>query len=176
MPRPRVRTTAVLFVAALSLGACSDDETTETADPTGTSAPSVTLPAESGFDHGSAMTAPGGTGATEGLTPDEEMQEWCDTYPGIALSAEAAVVKFTEGAVCPGYITVRLGTPVSFKNLTEAPQTVRVTANDGTTLAASPEMAPGQTWSHTLDEVATYDFYTSALPDLRGAIEVQEPE
>lgn len=175
MARPRARTAVLLATCALTLGAlgaCSDaDEGSETAGAPGTSLPVVTLPEESGFGHGGGTSAPKGTGV---LSPAEEMQEWCDTYPGVALSAEDAVVKFAEDAVCPAYVTVVAGTPVSFKNLTAAPQTVKITDADDAVLAESPSIEPGQSWSHALDEPATYNFYTTALPDLRGAIEVQE--
>ncbi len=94
--------------------------------------------------------------------------------PGEILSADEAVVRFTPEQVCPGYVTIVPGTPVTFLNADTVEHTITITegnAPDGTvvTTGIAP---PGGTWVQTFDALGTFSYLTDAIPSFRGTVEV----
>lgn len=151
--------------AALLFGtaACSSDS--KTATPS-TSGPAATTPATN------APTS-AGSGSTTTLSVPEN---WCQSrMPGELLSAEEAVVRFQAGAICPGYVTVKTGTPITFQNIDSTTHTVVI--GTGLTpdkdVVASQELAPGATWVQTYDAPVTYNYFVNGFEGFRGTLEVR---
>jgi plastocyanin len=102
----------------------------------------------------------------------------CDSVvPGEVVDASKAVVVFDPGSVCPGWVTVEQGTPVTFRNDDSAAHTVVITATqlpDAAEVARFTIPADGSQPFDTLG-VATMGFSTDALPGFRGTVEVVAP-
>ena len=166
-PSPTRRTTiatrmalAALAVATpIGLAACSDDEA---------SAPEqVPLAIEE---------------AAPGTVPPPTMPTDCVDYPpGDILSAAEANVRFSTESVCPGYVTITVGTPVTFTNTIDESFDVTVTTLelDGT-LGEIPFFArtipPLGTVDYTFEEEGLYAYRLDALEGFKGTIEVLPPE
>lgn len=105
----------------------------------------------------------------------------CESHPpGVVLSREQAIVQFDPERVCPGYITVLVGTPVSFVNQGDASATVTVaeTATTGELGATLLDVTvrPGDYVEYTPVATGFLSFATDALPSFRGTVEVQAAE
>lgn len=145
----------VALAASAALG-CSSSST-DTAS-TGSSAPT------------SSVT--GATAAGPGTT--EAGGRCVSRMPGEILTADEAVVHFSPSQVCPGYVTVAPGTPVSFVNEDTQAHTITITEGnlpDGAVVTTT-SVATGETWVQTFDAVGTFSYVTDAIPTFRGAIEV----
>lgn len=164
----RSRPTSSLLGAALGVAlvfgaaACSSASKSES---TASSAPATTP----------ATNAPtsAGSGSTTTLSVPEN---WCQSrMPGELLSAEEAVVRFQAGAICPGYVTVKTGTPITFQNIDSTTHTVVI--GTGLTpdkdVVASQELAPGATWVQTYDAPVTYNYFVNGFEGFRGTLEVR---
>jgi hypothetical protein len=102
----------------------------------------------------------------------------CESHPpGVVLSREQAIVQFDPERVCPGYVTVVVGTPVSFVNQgdTAASITVTETATTGVLGATLLDVSvgPGEYVEYTPDAAGFLAFSSDALPSFRGTVEVQ---
>jgi hypothetical protein len=97
--------------------------------------------------------------------------------PGIVVDSSKAIVYFDTESVCPGWVTVEQGTPVTFTNRGSAEYTVVVTATqlpDSAEVARFTIPAGGSQPLDTRD-VAMMGFSTNALPGFRGTVEVVAP-
>ncbi len=98
--------------------------------------------------------------------------------PGEILTEAEAVVRFSTAKACPGYVTVRPGTEVTFHN--EDSTAHRVTINGtnatGETLpeVASGVAQPGATWVLAFDDLGMFSYTLDAIPTFRGTVEVTE--
>lgn len=97
--------------------------------------------------------------------------------PGIVVDSSKAVVFFDTESVCPGWVTVEQGTPVTFTNKGSAEHTVVINA---TQLPDSAEVArftipAGASQPLDTRDVAMMAFTTDALPGFRGTVEVVAP-
>ncbi len=97
--------------------------------------------------------------------------------PGQILTADEAVVRFSPSQVCPGYVTIALGTPVTFKNQDTSAHTITITEGNmpGGKTVTSGTAEPGQVWVRTFDTVGTFTYVTDAIPSFRGTVEVTAP-
>jgi hypothetical protein len=98
--------------------------------------------------------------------------------PGVVVGESQAIVYFDPQGVCPGWVTVTQGTPVTFANDGLAPSTVVVTV---TQMPGSDEVArftipAGGSQPLDTPDVATMAFTTDALPGFRGTVEVVGPD
>jgi plastocyanin len=152
-------------VAALAATgtACSDDSTGDGASAT--------------------SQAGDGTTTTTNLLDAHEgpNQLGCVTRaPGEPLSRDEAIVRFTTEQVCPGYVTVVAGTPVTFVNEDDVPHTVTVQVMDATgtlgEVVLDEEIPPGEYLEQQYLEPGILAFTTEALPAFRGTVEVQDAE
>lgn len=160
----RARTTlAVVAVAVLAVAsvACSSDDTTDRATGDGGA----------------------GTTSTTNLLDAHEgpNQLGCVTRaPGEPLSRDEAIVRFTPEQVCPGYVTVVAGTPVTYVNEDDVPHTVTVQAMAASgelgEIVLEEEIPPGDYVEQQLLEPGILAFTTDALPAFRGTVEVQEAD
>lgn len=105
----------------------------------------------------------------------------CESHPpGVVLSREQAIVQFDPERVCPGYVTVLVGTPVSFVNQGDAVATVTVTETAATgELGATlldVAVGPGEYVEYTPVTAGFLAFATDALPSFRGTVEVRAAE
>lgn len=169
MARSRFCSLAVgIALAALTVGdtACSSDSNDNaTGGPAPTAAPAT---ASDSTDGGSAAH---GASSTPSVP-----ENWCVSHmPGEILTAEEAVVRFQGGAICPGYVTVRPGTPITFQNIDDVAHTVVI----GTGLTPdedvleSTQLTPGQSWAKTFDEPQTVNYFVDGFEGFRGTLEVR---
>ncbi|WP_334144747.1 cupredoxin domain-containing protein [Rhabdothermincola sp.] len=121
-------------------------------------------------------TTAGATGAPAPTTgPRSSAPNACDSkMPGEVMTAEEAVVRFSDQQVCPGYVTVALGTPVTWRNTGQA--TYTVTIKDGP-LPTSAELRrervePGASVAVELPS-GQFAWTTDALEAFVGTVEVQ---
>lgn len=170
MRSPALRPTLVVVLVAIvaaTLGACSstgDESTTVTTTTTTTAA------------SGPSGTATAGT-ATNGTTADRDPLAECPhRLPGELLTADEAVVRFSPTRICPGYVTVGLGTEVTFVNLGVEPYDVTIWSGMAAAASDTPlvttSVAPGDRWGWTPPEVAVYTYRTGAIETMTGTIEV----
>lgn len=143
------------------LTACSDDDPAPTAAPSGDSAMGAT--------------------STTDLLDQEGVTLGCASLPpGEPMSRQQATVRFQPEQVCPGYVTVVLGTPVGFVNEGPDPSSLRVFAAEATgqegEVLIDREVAPGEVIDQDFDQPGIYGYETDALPSFRGTVEVQAPD
>jgi plastocyanin len=123
------------------------------------------------------------TTAAEGTTPgtatdstDAGRQGFDCTFrmPGEILTADEAVVRFDPTGVCPGYVTIAPGTPVTWQNIDTVEHTVTITEGNlpGGKEVATGTVPPGGTWVRTFDSEGFSLFVTDAIPAFRGVVEV----
>lgn len=121
-------------------------------------------------DDATPTTAPATSETASGA-----LENCSSRMPGEALSAAEAVVLFSQQAVCPAYVTVVVGTPVTWHNLDDVARTVRIV--DGQTedgeLIEEIALQPDEQAERTFDEPGFLTFTTDALPDARGTVELQ---
>lgn len=148
---------------AITSTACSDDRTGDEASP----------PSQAGD----------GTTTTTNLLDAHEgpNQLGCVTRaPGEPLTRDEAIVRFTTEQVCPGYVTVIAGTPVTFVNEDDVPHTVTVQVMDATgtlgDVVLREEVPAGEYVEQQFVEPGILAFTTDALPAFRGTVEVQAAE
>lgn len=125
---------------------------------------------------GPPPTTTGAFGAPAPTTrPRSSAPNACDSkMPGEVMTAEEAVVRFSDQQVCPGYVTVALGTPVTWRNTGQT--TYTVTIKDGP-LPSSPELRrervePGASVAVELPS-GQFAWTTDALEAFVGTVEVQ---
>lgn len=120
---------------------------------------------------GASTPATGGQTTTPVIDDDGR----CITrMPGEILSADEAVVRFTPVQVCPGYVTIAPGTPVTFTNADTVVHTITITEGnmpDGAVVATGTA-EPGGSWVQTFDTLGSYSYVTDAIPSFRGTVEV----
>jgi plastocyanin len=144
-----VRRAAVICFALVAVGCGSDD----------------------GGDDATSTTAE--PGSTENAS--DALENCSSRMPGEALSAAEAVVLFSQEAVCPAYVTVVVGTPVTWHNLDDVERTVRIVdgqTEDGELVEEIP-LQPDEQAERTFEEPGFLTFTTDALPDARGTVELQ---
>lgn len=102
----------------------------------------------------------------------------CDgAIPGEVVDSSKAVIFFDPESVCPGWVTVEQGTPVTFTNRGSAEYTVVANATqlpDSAEVARFTVPAGGSQPLDTRD-VGMMGFSTTALPGFRGTVEVVAP-
>lgn len=116
------------------------------------------------------LSACGGDRETtpETTTPD------CPTFMlGEVLTAPEAHVLVSSERVCPGYVTVNPGTPVTFENRDDEPLTVSITEGweESSDEVTSLEVGPGATAEFVSEEPAVRYFRLSMVPTFLGTIE-----
>jgi plastocyanin len=108
-------------------------------------------------------------------TASDALENCSSRMPGEALSAAEAVVLFSQEAVCPAYVTVVVGTPVTWRNVDDVERTVRIV--DGQTedgeVIEELTLQPDEQAVRTFDDPGFLTFTTDALPDARGTVELQ---
>ena len=163
-PRPptgrRGRARAVALVAALAVvvtvaAGCSSDD---------------------GPDDAAATTT-----TTDDLLDQRGKTLGCASLPpGEPMTRAQAVVRLSPEQVCPGYVTVVAGTPVSFVNEGEATTTIIVTESgpDGSLGATllDETIEPAATVEQPFDVPGTYAYSSDMIPSFRGTVEVQTDE
>jgi hypothetical protein len=100
-----------------------------------------------------------------------------DVEPGVVVDDTLAIVRFDPEKVCPGWVTVERGTPVTFVNDDVVERTVVVTASQLPDSAQIARIVLPAGAIRTLDTagVARMGFATDALPGFRGTVEVIDP-
>lgn len=172
---PRRRHAAVAGALAgtlLVLGAagCGGDTTTA---PT-TSSPASTGPTTSVTPTDAAHGHIGGTDNTG--VPGPGGATCISKAPGELYTAAEAVIRFSPESICPGFVTVAPGTPVTFANLGTEAYTVtlsRGTQADAPVLATET-VAPGATWVQTFDATGDVTFRISAIRGFLGTIHIPQ--
>ena len=155
----RTALAAAALLAVVGLAACGDDG--------------------DGTPRQVALTVPD---APQGTNPVPTMPDDCTDYtPGEILSAAEAVVTFSTEIVCPGYVTITVGTPVTFTNTADTSLTVEVTSTDRSgALDDLPffgrSIAPFGSVEYTFTETGLFAYTVDALEGFRGTIEVLPPE
>ncbi|MEJ5254109.1 MAG: hypothetical protein WHS89_02050 [Acidimicrobiales bacterium] len=154
--RPRPAPTAVVAITvAVALTACSTgDDRGDRAEPARTTS-----------------TTAATTSAIAGTPPNA-----CDSkMPGEVMTAEEAVIRFSSQQVCPGYVTVALGTPVTWRNTGDAVYTVTIKAGPlpSSTAIRQERVDPGATVVVELPTAGQFAWTTDALEAFVGTIEVQ---
>lgn len=156
----------VLLGASVGLVACSKDDAATTTASSTTRAPGTTI---------DPLRDPDGAfGGNHGTVPEN----WCDSKaPGVPVPAAEAVVKFDRQQVCPGYVTVALGTEVTWRNLDSIPHVVTITTSVGSDeVVDQATVAAGSEWKRTFDTAGSFGYRTDAIPSMRGTVEVQGPD
>lgn len=179
-PLTTLALSGIALLAAVSSGACSKQET---ASPTPTTAAGGTPTIQGLHDSGPVTPA---TGPLEGCI---------SKVPGEFLTEAEAVVRLSPSAVCPGFVTVKPGTTVTFTN-TDAtkPHTLVITRGTAapttterdpsapasavpTTAAEAPVLSTtipaGGTATQTFDTAGQFTFTTDAIPGYRGTVDVR---
>jgi len=170
-PRPWYPSTllagAALAAAALLAG-CGSSSSASGPQPTSVSetvaAPSSTLDPNAGMF---------GTTDTSPTIPGQCVSR----MPGQGLTPDEAVVYFSTQSVCPGYVTVGVGVPVTFANTDAVAHRVTVNAGaagTGNTLLDTV-IEPGQSYLRAFTSPGVMVYQTDALPSFRGTIEVLPP-
>ncbi len=155
-------TAALAVVLTASLAGCSNRGGSGGGTDTDRAAPPTTT-----------VGAPGAPAPTTG--PRNSAPNACDSkMPGEVMTAEEAVVRFSDQQVCPGYVTVALGTPVTWRNTGQT--TYTVTIKDGP-LPSSPDLQrervePGASVAVELPS-GQFAWTTDALEAFVGTVEVQ---
>jgi plastocyanin len=153
-----VRKITVLFTIAVVLGptaivGCSDDNAAKPATSTTTSLP---------------------VASADPMLPNNKGAGGCPSrMPGELLLAEEAVVKFTPESVCPGYVTVLPGTPVTWQNNGKESATVTVTRSDNGDAVVTFDLAAGATHVVPFDTAGTFLYRVSSLPAFTGTVEAR---
>lgn len=100
-----------------------------------------------------------------------------DVEPGVVVDRSLAVVHFDTEHVCPGWVTVEQGTPITFTNDGGTAHTVVVTATQtpDSEEVARFTVAPGASQPFDTLDQGRLGFSTDALPGFRGTIEVVAP-
>jgi len=115
-------------------------------------------------------------GASTSTSPGTAVAEGqcISRMPGEILTADEAVVRFSTTRVCVAYVTIKPGTPVTFKNEDSVAHTISITETDLTTGApvADGVAGPGLTWVRTFDTEGVFSFVTDAIPSFHGTVEV----
>jgi plastocyanin len=157
---------ATLATAAVGLLAAGLTGCSSSSDDAATTTTTVFTPAAT-----SAQTTlpPGST------TTLEVPEGWCQSFPpGQVLTPEQANVRVRDGAICPGYITVLPGTPITFSNLDSVDHTVvigsELTPDEG--VVDSKDLAPDDTWVVTYDADVTYNYFVTSFEGFRGVLQV----
>jgi plastocyanin len=120
--------------------------------------------------NGSATISPETTTTSAGFS--------CDSVvPGEVVDASKAVITFDRESVCPGWVTVEQGTPVTFTNKDSVSHTVVINATQLPDAAEITRFTIPAGGSQPLDarDVAMMGFTTDALPGFRGTVEVVAP-
>lgn len=118
-----------------------------------------------------------------GMGPGGETAEGdCPSrMPGEPLTADEAVVKFNVERICPAYVTIELGTPVTWINDGTEIALVKVTGYQAPSPGASlpvvtqHPVGPGETWVWTPEEAGMLGFRIDLVEAFVGTIEVQIP-
>lgn|GEM_PF-3428973 len=94
--------------------------------------------------------------------------------PGEVLTAEQAVVSFTPERVCPGYVTIAPGTPVTFRNDDDVAHAVTISAGNlpGGASVAEQSIEPGATWVQPFATAGMFSYATDAIPSFTGTVDV----
>jgi plastocyanin len=148
MRRPSTLLAASLLATMGLLTACSDDQSTTTTTST--------------------TVAVGDTSSTTGAD--------CNAKPpGELMTPQEAVIRFSNEAVCPGYVTVLTGTAVTWENTGTEPYTVVVRADPTPDAPVYTEQTiePGGAWQYDFVEPDQYVWRTDALEAFVGYVEVQ---
>lgn len=93
--------------------------------------------------------------------------------PGDILSAEDAIVRFSPGMVCPGYVTVNPGTPVGFLNLSDKPETVKLAPEANGTPVWTATLDPGASKEFPTEDLGVLYYQVSAISSFVGTVEVK---
>lgn len=112
------------------------------------------------------------TTSTTGRTPPNA----CDSkMPGQVMTAEEAVVRFSNQQVCPGYVTVALGTPVTWQNTGDAVYTITIKDGPlpGSTAVRLERIDPGASVVVDFPSAGQFAWTTDALEAFVGTVEVQ---
>jgi plastocyanin len=99
--------------------------------------------------------------------------ECAQHMPGDLLTADEAMVIFDAEHVCLGYVTVVVGTAVTWHNSDDVERRVIVEDGNGTALMTF-DIAPKGTAQRALKVAGVYHFRTSAIETFVGTIEVQK--
>ncbi|MFN8037745.1 MAG: hypothetical protein U0Q07_00920 [Acidimicrobiales bacterium] len=168
--RRRLATAAGLVLLA-GLAACGKDATpssspstspaTTVAATTGTTAAANPLMAHGDPESNTGVPGPGGSTCIS-------------KAPGEVYSASEAFIRFSPETICPGFVTVTVGTPVTFDNRDTAPHEVRITrgAAADAPVVASQTVAPGQQWAQSWSAADNLAFRIDAIPSFVGTITV----
>lgn len=170
-PRPRYSSTLLAGAALTSvlvLAGCGSNSATSGPQPTSVSetvaAPSSTIDPNAGMF---------GTTDTSPTVPGQCVSR----MPGQGLTPDEAVVYFSTESVCPGYVTVGVGVPVTFANTDDVAH--RVTVHTGATgtgdTLLDTTIEPGQSYLRAFTSPGVLTYQTDALPSFRGTIEVLPP-
>lgn len=152
---------AVVCLAIPTAGACSSTDDTVTSASTSSTA---------------TAAASAGTAAPDGTGVSDPLGECPHRYPGEILTAEEATVRFSPARICPGYVTVALGTEVTFVNIGADASTVSLW-NGISAPAADPTIVtetiePGDRWAWTPPAEGVFTYRIDAIPSFNGTIEV----
>ena len=163
--RPRVRSLGVILVAVGCFGSfgCSNGGNDVDGGDSATSTSSVVVEGALEWSEAEPQAVP------------ESGDAFCPpSMPGEEMSAAEAVVRFSPSQICPGYVTVRPGTLVTFENLGDA--AVKVTITDGPKASAkeltATELAPKQAMKTTFESPGSVYYLVSSIESFRGTIEV----
>ena len=169
--RPRLAAAAAAELLLLGLAACGKDATpapgasstpaTTAAATTGTTATPNPLMAHGDPESNTGVPGPGGSSCIS-------------KAPGEVYSAAEAVIRFSPETICPGFVTVPVGTPVTFDNRDTAPHEVKITrgAAPDAPVIASQTVAPGQQWAQSWSAADNLAFRIDAIPSFVGTITV----
>lgn len=98
--------------------------------------------------------------------------------PGEILTEAEAVVAFSTTKACPGYVTIRPGTEVTFRNEDSVAHRITINGTNATgeklPVVANGTAQPGATWAHTFDDLGMFSYTLDAIPTFRGTVEVTE--
>lgn len=172
------RATALTMVATLSLalaaGGCGKDEPSPASQGPGT-APTTSAAATATTDQ---LLAGGGLhgdpSSNIGGVPGPGGAPCVSKAPGEAYTEAEAVILFSPETICPGYVTVPVGVPVTFDNRDSAPHLVTLTRGlaPDAPVVATERLAGGQTWRYTFDAAGDVTFRIDAIPTFVGTITV----
>jgi plastocyanin len=101
----------------------------------------------------------------------------CDAKPpGEIMSEDEAVIYFDAESVCPGYVTVTLGTSVTWRNTGDAAFQVVVRADPVPDAPVYTEQTiqPGGEWQYEFIEPDQYSWRTDAIDEFVGSVDVRD--
>ncbi|HLX59231.1 MAG TPA: plastocyanin/azurin family copper-binding protein [Ktedonobacteraceae bacterium] len=123
---------------------------------------------------GGGTTSTGTTPTAGGTTPTTAPSGSTPTTAPSGNTMAVSIISSNTFAFSPAAITIKVGTTVTWTNMTSAPHTV--TSDDGKSFdsgISNPISASGGTYSHTFMQPGTFTYHCQIHPFMKATVIVQ---